>query len=190
MNIKKISIAFVQIILTVLLLLSGFLLIYTRIPGNGAVCDADQMIYFLVIVVFTISSIGLLLSTSALFSNSKWKKYKFFTITLICLLTFLIFSTRKIMFMTKGEKEMMLVSDDFYTLEIQLYKSGDFFSYSFDGISCEAESLGTYEVSDGVLKLIFKTKKPLLLGSLYTIDKEEVHCIDCPVSQKLKLVEK
>jgi len=188
MNVKKISIILVQTILTIVLLLSGFLLIYTRIPGNGAICDADQTIYFLVIMVFMISSISLLLTTAAFYSNDTWKKYKIFTITLIFLLTFLIFSTKKIMFMVKGEKEMTLVSDDFYTLEIQLYKSGDFFSYSFDGISCEAESLGTYEMSNGVLKLIFKTKKPILLGNSYSIDNEEAHCIDCAISQKLKLI--
>ena len=178
---RKLKIISQLIALTTFLFLGG-LILFTKIPGYGAICDAEQIylvyLYLLFIIVFFL----FLVNSIHYYKKNNWKKYRLFVIRLSVLILFLIFSLRSIYtLLYYGFAEYKIENrdnDKGVITQITLYKNGKFFSYTYD-CSCETENSGTYKITDKELKLYFNTEKPVYLDTIYKINGNLLTCENC-----------
>lgn len=187
MSIKNTLIIAGQIIITSLILLLGYLLIDMKIPGNGALCDAEQIILFGVWIIFILLTFGLIINSWIFYIKEKWKKYRILSIVISSILIILAISFRQIILTTYyGKEKSIIEGQNPINIKIQLFENGKFFAYTYD-ISCESESIGTYKLTNNLLKLKYKNKKSDYLGTEYRIENGNVNCLDCENNYELKI---
>lgn len=176
-----------QAISVLLFLLLGCFLIHMKIPGNGAICDSEQIILFETWIIFILLGIGLLINSWIFYLKKKWKKYRIGIILMIMIFFFVSAIPRTIIMSTIYGKETNLIEGNTPVyIKIKLYKNGNFFAYTYD-TSCESENIGTYQLIDNKLNLSFKNEKSEYLGTEYQIENEWVNCLDCENKGKLKI---
>ena len=171
-----------QFIALISVLFIGGLILFTKIPGYGAICDAGQIYFVYLYLIFIILIILFLINSIYHYNKGNWKKYRLFVIKLSFLLITLIFSLRSIytiiFFGFNKYKIENKNNDNGVTIRISLYEKGKFFSYTYD-CSCETENSGTYIISDNELKLHFDTEKPIYLDTIYKINDNQLTCENC-----------
>lgn len=180
-----------QCIAIVSLLLLGGVLIYLQIPGQGGICDADQMLYVSIIGLFILISLLFMLNSIIFYFKGHWIKYRLLSIIFISIMILSSVFLRKIILtIAYGKEKISLTSNpnSGVHIKLKLYKNGKFYSYTYD-ISCEEENIGTYTILDYELKLEFKDEKSEFLGTRYKIVDKEVECIDCKFDNGLVIQE-
>lgn len=185
MKLKSILIIIGQVITVLLFLLLGFLLIDMKIPGNGAICDPEQIMLLRTWIFFILLGIGLFINSWIFYS--KWKKYRIGIISMVLFFFFLsIFLRQIIMLINYGKEINLLEGNDPVYIKIKLYDNGKFFAYTYDA-SCESENIGTYKLTDNKLIFKFKREKSEYLGTEYRIENNLVDCLDCENKYQLKI---
>ncbi len=187
MKFKKFLIIFGQIITISLALLFGTFLIYLKIPGNGALCDPEQIMYAGTWFVFILLVLGILINSLNNYVKGKWKSYRIVSITLIItLLISSIFTRNIVMAIYYGKEKNVIEVENPQYVKIRLFENGRFFAYTYDA-SCETENIGTYKLSNHILKLTFENEKSKYLGTTYIIQSNNVRCLDCKDNYELML---
>ena len=184
---KKAAIIFGQIFILFLILLFGIFLIDLKIPGNGGICDAEQILLFWTWVIFVLLVGGITINSFIFYAKNKWKKYRIGVILTCSILLFLSIFLRGIVnSIYFGKEKFLLESNESIFIKIQLFENGKFFAYTYD-ISCEIENYGTYKISNNKLNLNFKNKKSEYLGTEYIINNNKVNCLNCKQNIELKI---
>ncbi|PQJ65918.1 hypothetical protein [Polaribacter butkevichii] len=187
MKIKKILTIIGQVIVLSIISLIGIIFIYMNIPGNGAICDAESIFLLGFILTFTILIIGFIINTINFHNQGKWKKYRIISIIYVCTLVILSISFRGILFSTTyGKQKIVIESNSFPLIKLELYESGRFFSNTL-GIGCETENIGTFSLNNNVLKLNYNNEKSEYLGTKYKIENKNVICLDCKNKSELRI---
>ena len=187
MNIKNVLIIIGQVVVVSFALFFGLILIYMKIPGNGALCDAEQIILVGTWAIFLPLVFGIVINSWINYAKGKWKKYRIATISIITILLFLsIFLRPIIMKIYYGKEQYIIESKNPIFIKIQLFENGNFFAYTYD-INCESENTGTYNLKGDMLKLNFKKEKSNYLGTEYRIKNEDVKCLNCDHEYELKI---
>ena len=187
MNFKDIFRILGQIISVSLVLFFGSFLIEFNIPGNGGLCDPEQIFFAGFWMIFLLISIGLIINSLVYYQKNKWKNYRIAVIILTIILLFFSVFTREIVMTTYYGKPINIIKGtEPVIVKIQLYKNGKFFAYTYDA-ACEIENTGTYSLSDNILTLNFKEEKSKYLGTTYKIENNHVHCTDCEENYELTI---
>jgi hypothetical protein len=187
MNLKNVLIIIGQVIVVSFALFFGLFLIYMKIPGNGALCDAEQIILVGTWAIFLPLVFGIVINSWINYVKGKWRKYRIATISIITILLFLsIFLRPIIMKIYYGKEQHVIESENPISIKIQLFENGKFFAYTYN-ISCESENTGTYNLKENILILNFKKEKSNYLGTEYRIENEDVKCLNCDNTYELKI---
>ncbi|WP_422092090.1 hypothetical protein [Tenacibaculum ovolyticum] len=187
MNIKNVLIIIGQIIVVSLTLFSGIFLLYLEIPGNGALCDAEQIMLVGTWTFFIPLAFGIIINSWIFHKKGKWKNYRISIILVTSILLFFSISLREIIMATYYGKEKNVIEAEIPVfIKIQLFENGKFFAYTYD-ISCESENTGTYNLTDNKLNLNYKNEKSKYLGTEYKIENNNVNCLNCEQNSELKI---
>jgi hypothetical protein len=164
----------------------GISLLQMKIPGYGAMCDADNMFYLLFIILFTILG-GAILTYSFIRYHQRHKKAYLILIIFVLILSGLNLVPRNWIFRLyfKNEKYLLENSVSDPVIKIHLYENGDFFAHTID-FSCSTENVGTYILKQDTLSLFFKNKKSKYLDSLYVIQGNTVRGLRQNIILKLR----
>lgn len=90
------------------------------------------------------------------------------------------------MFVQYGNEKHVIEGENLVFIKIQLFENGRFFANTFD-VSCDRESVGTYELSKNTLQLHFENENPDYLGTKYRIENSVVNCLNCDQDYKLTI---
>ena len=187
MTIKNILIIIGQLITVSLFLFLGFFLIYMKIPGNGAICDAEQIMLFGTWIIFIPLAFGLIINSWIFYKKGKWKNYRIILIMVALILILLSISMREIIMATYyGNEKNVIEGENPVFIKIQLFENGKFFAYTYD-ISCESENTGTYNLTNNKLNLNYTNEKSEYLGTEYKIENNNVNCLNCEQNYELKI---
>jgi|AntDeeMinimDraft_5_1070356.scaffolds.fasta_scaffold20651_1 hypothetical protein len=187
MNIKNVFIIIGQIITVSLVLFFGLFLTYMKIPGNGALCDAEQIMLVGTWAIFIPLVFGIIINSWIYYAKGKWKNYRITIIVITSVILFLsVFLRQLIMTTYYGKEKNVIENENPVVIKIQLFENGKFFAYTYD-ISCESENVGTYNLKENILKLNFKNEKPEYLETEYRIENNDVKCLNCENKYELKI---
>ena len=177
-----------QIIAILIVFSIGGFILFTKTPGNGALCDPEEVLLVITYLLFIISVILFLINSINHHSKNDWKKYRIIMITLTLSMIMLTFSLRMLYFKIAYGNEKYLIENkngnDVF-IKIKLYENGKFFSYTYDA-SCESENIGTYNISGNNLTFNYANEKSKYLENRYTIDDKELVCKDCDNNEILE----
>ncbi len=187
MNVRNVLIIIGQVIIVSFALFFGFFLLYMEIPGNGALCDAEEIMLVGTWSIFLALVLGIIMNSWNNYKKGKWKKYRIVIISIITAILFLSFFLRPIiMTIYYGKEENVIEGENPIYIKIQLFENGNFFAYTYD-ISCETENTGTYNLIKNKLNLNYKNEKSKHLGTKYKIENSNVKCLDCEQKYELKI---
>jgi len=187
MTIKNTLIIIGQFITVSLILLLGFILVDMKIPGNGGLCDAEQIMLAGTWIIFIPLVFGIIINSWIYYGKGKWKKYRIAIIVITSIILFLSVFLRQIIMTTYYGKEKNVIENENSTfIKIQLFENGKFFASTYD-ISCENENIGTYSLKENILKLNYKNEKSEYLETEYRIENNDVKCLNCEDKYELKI---
>ena len=76
MTIKNTLIIIGQFIIVSLILLLGLFLAHMKIPGNGALCDAEQIMFAGTWIIFGPLAFGIIINSWIFLAKGKWRNYR------------------------------------------------------------------------------------------------------------------
>ncbi len=168
----------------------GTFLIWEQFPGNKIICDAEQLNYLFLRLIFVIISIALIINSWVFLKKNSSNKYRI-TIIIFCFLINLIFIfIRSLIFnFSYGNEKHIIKNTDIYEtlVEIKLYENGKFYAWTYD-MGCQLENVGTYIMKENKLTLIFESEKSKYLGTQFLIKNDVVLCLkDCEYNNELRM---
>lgn len=181
-----------QLITISLILILGLFLIYLKIPGNGGLCDPEQIMYVILWLVFLTIDITFIINSLIYYRKRKWIKYRIIAAYSTLSIVLLAFSFRwLIIHFYYGNATYKIINDgvneDFISINIVLYENGKFFSKTYQ--NCENENTGTYNINGNLLILKFNNKKHNFLGTRYLINDSHLKCLNGTTDVKLIMKE-
>ena len=192
-KIKLISKIFGQIITILTIFTLGFFLISLKKPGNGAICDPEQLFLFATYVIFLISAIGIIINSIFHYKRNNWKIYRIITIIFSSIMIYLVMTINRERYLNKnyGKLKYEITSKNSIPviIDIKLYENNKFFAYTYDG-ACESENIGTYKLSNKKLILNFENKKSEYLNKTYDIKENKIFCNDSNSNVSLIFIQK
>ncbi len=187
MKLVKVLVIIGQVFVLFLISFFGWFLIEMKIPGKGAICDAEQLYLFLTWCVFIFISVGMIINSSLYYMKSKWKRYRVIVILFISSLLFCsIFLRAIIMTVYYGTEKYVIEAEELVFIKIQLFENKKFFAYTYNA-ACELENIGTYNIIEGVLTLNYKNEKSEYLGTKYRIENDKIDCLNCEVTNDFRI---
>jgi hypothetical protein len=176
-----------QLVIWGLILLTGGLLFFMAIPGNGGFCDAEQGLLVFSWGVFLLASLLLILNSVYFFNKKDWTKYRLVSIVLIISLLVLSFGLRPLIFALFYGQESTLIEnteDNGLYVDLKLFENGKFYSEIYD-LSCEEEIPGEYIIKEDLLELEYE-KDSYYLGKKFRIVGNEFISLDSNLILRIK----
>jgi hypothetical protein len=174
------------------IVLFAYPLIELKLPGKRIFTDQDQIGMAIFGALFFITTFGLLLNSTIMFSKKHWKNYRLIAVIISVIFISLVLLPRenivKLILGKPNHSFNRVDKNEKYataTMKIRLFENGKFLSETYDA-HLNNENIGNYTFENGNLNLDFHNEKSEYMGTEFKMINDTLNCLNC--KEKVKLI--